>query len=311
MKYEDLRDEYRRLWDSALHTDAFVKASKATARKIHKSKSRYQAIEAELGVPWYVVGCVHAMESGCRFSTHLHNGDPLSARTKLVPAGRPRSGRPPFTWEESALDALTMKGWQNIPDWSIERILFECERYNGWGYRKYHKDVLSKYLWSGTQWGQKPGKYVADGKWSSTAHSGQTGVVPLLMRVMEMDKSISLHYDEPLAPEDAPLPEHPEADIVPATHPKAEPAPVAEAIEGSRTITGALAAGLGVVASYFSEAMKTLMDTAAQIAQWGPAQDVLSTLGVNMKGVGVSMAAGGLALVVTRRVNAAREGKIG
>lgn len=309
MRYDDLRDEYRRLWDTALHTDAFVNASKATAKKVHAGKPRYQQIEAELGVPWYVVGAVHAMESGCRWSCHLHNGDPLTARTRLVPAGRPKGGKPPFTWEESARDALTMKGWHQIESWPIERILYECERYNGFGYRKYHKDVLSKYVWSGTQWGAKPGRYVADGKWSSTAVSKQTGVAAILMRLVELDKSITLTRDEP------PLPEQPiiEPDLlpVPETFPKAEPAPVAEAVEGSRTVTGALAAFLGVVASYFSEAMKALVDTAAQLSAWSPAQNVLGAMGVNIKGIGFGLAVAGLALVLTRRFSAAREGKIG
>lgn len=315
MRYDDLRDEYRRLWDAALHTDAFVGASKATARKVYAAKPRYQQIEADLGVPWYVVGAIHAMESGCRFSCHLHNGDPLTARTKLVPAGRPKTGKPPFSWEDSARDALTMKGWHQIPVWPIERILFECERYNGFGYRKYHKDVLSKYLWSGTQWGNKPGRYVADGRWSSTAVSKQTGVVAILMRLAEIDSSIAFVYDEPLAPETAPIPERPapaiEPDIVPESYPKAEPAPIAEAVQGSRTITGALAAGLGVIANYFSEAMRALMDTAAQLTAWAPAQGVLASMGVNIKGIGFGLAVAGLALVVTRRLSAANEGKIG
>lgn len=312
MNYEDLRDEYRRLWDSALHVDDFVSASRATARKIYASKPRYQQIETELGVPWFVVGAIHAMESGCRFSCHLHNGDPLTARTTLVPAGRPKTGKPPFTWEESARDALTMKGWHNIASWPIERILYECERYNGFGYRKYHKDVLSKYLFSGTQWGRKPGRYVEDGRWSSTAVSKQTGVVAILMRLQEVDTSIRFAYDEPA---EVPAPERPaqavEPDLVPESYPKADTAPVAEAVQGSRTITGALAAGLGVIASYFNEAMKTLTDTASQLVEWAPAHGVLSSMGVNIKGIGFAMAIGGLALVVTRRLSAAREAKIG
>ena len=65
-------------------------------------------------MPWYVVGLIHTMESSGNFAAHLHNGDPLSARTTHVPAGRPKAGAPPFTWEESATDALTMQGFAKL-----------------------------------------------------------------------------------------------------------------------------------------------------------------------------------------------------
>lgn len=313
MNYVDLRDEYRRLWETAQYDPAFSSAGQATARKIIAAKSRYQEIETATGVPWYVVGAVHAMESGCRFSTHLHNGDPLTKRTYHVPAGRPVTGKPPFTWEISATDAIQQKAWHNIEAWPVERILYECERYNGWGYRRYHKDVLSPYLWSGIfPWGMKPGKYVADGKWSSTARSGQTGVVCLLKRLAELE-DIVWHFDEPLAPDVVPLPSRPEADPIPipASYPKADEPRVAEAAQSSRTVTGALVAGVGTVTAYADEAMRTLMDTAAQVSAWSPVTSLLNTAGVNIKGIGFSLAVGGLALVVGRRVSAAKNGKIG
>jgi microcystin-dependent protein len=54
-----------------------------------------------------VIGIIHAMECS-KFpecSQHLHNGDPLYRRTRLVPAGRPAKGTAPFSFEESAIDA--------------------------------------------------------------------------------------------------------------------------------------------------------------------------------------------------------------
>lgn len=313
MLYADLRDEYRRLWDTSQYDPKFSSAGQATARKIVAAKSRYQQIETATGVPWFVIGCVHALESGCRFGTHLHNGDPLTARTRLVPAGRPKAGKPPFTWEESAIDACQIKNWHQISAWPVERILYECERYNGWGYRKYHKDVLSPYLWSGIfPWGQKPGKYIADGKWSSTARSGQTGIVCLLKRCAELDDSIVFAFDEPLAPDVVPLPERPVIeDIVPETYPKAEEPRVAEAAQQSRTVTGALVAGVGTLTAYADDAMQTLMETAAQVSAWSPIQNLMTTAGVHVKGIGFSLAIGGLALVVGRRFSAAARGKEG
>lgn len=193
MIYADLKPEYADLWDRASVSDHFSGPSLATAKKIHAAKERYQEIEAKTGVPWWWVGITHAMESGCRFSTHLHNGDPLTQRTRLVPSGRPRTGSPPFSWEFSACDALEMHGLHQVKDWSVTRCLYEWERYNGWGYRKYHPGTLSPYLWSGTPH-YRAGKYVADGKWSATAVSGQTGCAALLLRLIEIDNSIAIYH---------------------------------------------------------------------------------------------------------------------
>lgn len=307
MTYEDYRDEYRRLWTTAMYTERFESASKITAKKILAGKIRYEAIERATGVPWYVVGLIHAMESGCQFGTHLHNGDSLARRTVSVPRGRPLSGKPPFTWEESAIDAIQYDKLNQVQDWPLERILWELECYNGLGHRKYHKDILTPYLWSGTHWGLKPGKYTSDGKWSATAVSGQCGAVILLKRLIEIDSSIELHYDEPSATVQVPE----VAETVPESFPKADPAVVTEAVKQSWTIRGAGVGLVGMVATAFDETVKSLMDAAAHIAQWTPATGVLASLGANMKQIGFGLAVAGLAIVVARRLGAAKQGKIG
>ncbi len=191
MTYDKLAPEYATLWDGMVIGDRLKAAIDRMAAKILAGKNCYQAIEAQTRVPWAVVGVIHAMESGCKFGCHLHNGDPLSAKTKLVPKGRPLSGAAPFTWEQSACDALLMKGYDKLPDWTVERICWALERYNGWGYRKHHKETLSPYLWSGSNHYTR-GKYVADGKWSASAVSAQPGALPLLKRLSELDTSIVL-----------------------------------------------------------------------------------------------------------------------
>lgn len=191
MRYDALAPEYASLWDGMVIGDRLRTAIDRMAARVLSGKERYRTIEAQTRVPWYVVGVIHAMESGCKFDCHLHNGDPLSAKTKLVPRGRPLGGSAPFTWEQSACDALLMKGYDKLPDWTVERICWALERYNGWGYRRFHKDVLSPYLWSGSNHYTR-GKYVADGKWSATAISAQPGAMPLLKRMSELDTSIVL-----------------------------------------------------------------------------------------------------------------------
>jgi lysozyme family protein len=86
----------------------------------------------------YFIGCIHALESSFDFQTHLFNGDPLTARTVHVPAGQPVA--PPasgagYSWEESATAAMKLKEFDRANDWSLPRLLYRWERYNGMGYR--------------------------------------------------------------------------------------------------------------------------------------------------------------------------------
>jgi lysozyme family protein len=147
--------------------------------KITKGKERYDAVVLSLanGMPYWFVAIIHLMEGGGKFSTHLHNGDPLTARTKNVPKGRPLKGQPPFSWEESAIDALTYMKYDKVTDWSVQNCLDLFERYNGMGYKK--RGVPSPYLWSYTQFYDK-GKYAFDGKYDKNLVSKQPGVVALM-----------------------------------------------------------------------------------------------------------------------------------
>lgn len=190
MKFYALQDEYSQLWARMAIRSSFKSALEASARKIIANREKYTNVSGMTNVPWYVIGLIHQMEAGCSFSCHLHNGDSLARRTVNVPANRPATGNGPFKWESSACDALLMKRLDAVKDWTVERIAYELERYNGFGYRHYHKDVLTPYLWSGTTHYSR-GKYVADGKWNSSAVSGQTGAMALLKTLMTLDETIN------------------------------------------------------------------------------------------------------------------------
>ncbi|MET0544468.1 MAG: hypothetical protein ABWZ88_22225 [Variovorax sp.] len=179
-----LRAEYQSLFDSCQIDAGQQSGVNAQVDRIIAARTRYDGVAAPIGVPWYVVGVLHSMEAGLRFDRHLHNGDPLTARTVQVPRGRPTTGAPPFTWEASATDALSFEKYDAWSDWSVPGILFKWELYNGWGYRNHHPDVKSPYLWSMTNH-YVSGKYVADGVWSATAKSQQTGAAALLRRLAE------------------------------------------------------------------------------------------------------------------------------
>ncbi|MBX3480440.1 MAG: hypothetical protein KF842_08565 [Caulobacter sp.] len=181
---DGLRAEYERLFDSCAIRPERQGLVESLVNQLEGHRGRYQAVGNGLGIPWAFIAVVHNMESSQSFNGHLHNGDPLTARTRQVPAGRPKSGSPPFTWEQSAADALTLKGLSASTDWTLAGLLYQLERYNGWGYRTYHPHVLSPYLWSFTNH-YSSGKYVADGRWSETAVSKQCGAVALLRRMAE------------------------------------------------------------------------------------------------------------------------------
>lgn len=148
--------------------------------RVVAGEDRYNAVSLALGVPWYVVGVIHQMEAGGSFERHLHNGDPLTARTVHVPKGRPlaepKLGLLPYTWEESACDAL-----QDYPPkpkkWDLGSVLVYLEAYNGFGYR--HHGCVSPYVWSATT-AYVQGKFVADGAFDMNAVSDQIGCAAIL-----------------------------------------------------------------------------------------------------------------------------------
>lgn len=155
-------------------------AAKQLAGALLANQSRYAELEKKIGVPWFALGALHQMEASGSFYRHLHNGDPLTARTVHVPAGRPVAepigGVLPYTWEESATDALVNYP-SKPPVWDAGHTLIYLEAYNGLGYRR--KGLLSPYVWSFTT-AYVSGKFVADGVYDASAVSNQVGAAAIL-----------------------------------------------------------------------------------------------------------------------------------
>ena len=182
--FPELKDEYSNLWaEMAIRRDKLPEVD-SIVQRIVGHKEIYRAVEQLTRVPWFAIAIIHNLQAGGDFTRHLHNGDPLTARTVHVPAGRPSSGNPPFTWEESAADALSYDGLTQVTDWSTEHLAYLFENFNGWGYRLYHSHVKSPYLWSYSNH-YTSGKYVGEGRWSETAVSRQCGAMVLLKRLQE------------------------------------------------------------------------------------------------------------------------------
>ncbi len=176
-----MQQEYDDLFSSCVIRQDKMAEVETFVNKIAQNKARYEEIEQQSGVPWYFIAAIHCLEASLKFDAHLHNGDPLTARTVHVPKGRP-PGNPPFTWKESALDALSFEGFDSWTDWSMPGGLYKLEGYNGFGYRP--KNVNSPYLWSYSNH-YTSGKYVKDGEWDPNAVSKQCGAAVLLRRMAD------------------------------------------------------------------------------------------------------------------------------
>lgn len=190
---EETRKKYQVLWNTAQITarDALNHELGFALLMIERNKQRYVAIAMPFpGMPFSVPAAIHCREAGFNFKTHLHNGDPLTAKTVHVPSGRPKS--PPanareYTFEESAADALRYHAdcvgidLKNYV-WDVPNILWWLESYNGWGYANMNRPT--PYLWSGTQH-YSSGKYVRDGMYNPAVRDQQIGCVPILKRFQD------------------------------------------------------------------------------------------------------------------------------
>jgi len=186
---------YSTLWNQMKVTK--IKEATAQAKRIIKYKDRYLKVQELTNVPWFVVGCLHMRESNGNFYTWLHNGDPMKkngkpVKTTHVPVSRPPD--PNVSWEEGAKDALVdVQHFDKITDWSVERVAYIMESFNGFGYRS--KGIPSPYLWGGTSV-QKAGKYVADGKYDPSVMDTQIGGMAVLKVLMGLDPSAAFIKDE-------------------------------------------------------------------------------------------------------------------
>ncbi|HEX5276372.1 MAG TPA: hypothetical protein VFW42_01755 [Fluviicoccus sp.] len=180
-----LRADYLRLFQTCRIIPGSLGTVTPIAQRIAANRDRYRQIGDPLGIPWCFIGLVHYREASLDFGKHLHNGDPLSARTVHVPAGRPLKGNPPYSFEDSARDALTLQKLDKYKDWTLPGMLWQLEAYNGFGYRLYHPEVLSPYLWGQSNHYTRGG-YAADGVWSPGYVNRQLGTAVLLRRLAEL-----------------------------------------------------------------------------------------------------------------------------
>ncbi len=182
--FSEHKADYELLWKTCVIKKEREIEIKNLADRILKNKARYVALASQLKseiphIEWWIIGLIHHMEAGCDFGKYQHNGEKLGAITKKVPKGILFK-----TWEESAIDAS--RRHLKVLDGGIARVLAVIEGFNGYGYRLYHPNVKTPYLWSYTNHYTK-GKYVEylvrgvyRSKWEPELVSKQCGVVAIL-----------------------------------------------------------------------------------------------------------------------------------
>ena len=197
ISFEKYGPEYQQLWDTTHVIRDDLELSRL-AGKLISNKEEYQKVELQTGVPWQMIAVIHVREAGeqdvGRWLCVLHNGERIigtGRKTRLVPVGRG-----PFQdWVSAAIDALQLQGFHKITDWSVARVLWALEPFNGYGYR--NKGLRSPYLWASTNH-QQLGKYVADGVFDAHVMDSQIGCAALL-KYLEFGKS-EVKPQPPVAP---------------------------------------------------------------------------------------------------------------
>jgi lysozyme family protein len=297
-RFQRYKPGYAETWRNARIRPEYRGAVEAVADRIIANKKRYQAISDVTNVPWFVVGLLHKMECELDFGKHLHNGDSLKRKTWRVPAGRPVTGSAPFTFEESAIDALTYDGLDKCADWGVERLAFMAEKFNGFGYYQY--GVQSPYLWSFTTVYTR-GKYATDGVYKAGLVSKQSGVMAVLKVLIERDADVRAAVTMPPA-------------AVAATD--VDESEVLGRAGGSwwvrsRTFAGTVIAGVGsayvAVRDWFGTSPEELAAVASEVAKESGAfaatlTQLASTVGVVLPWIGAAAVAYGLYVIAFARI---------
>lgn len=166
------------LFSSVVVRESRKSEVKYYADKCIENRAKYEASGATIGVPWYVVAVIDALENTFG-NGWLANGDPLTGPTVRVPIGLGRGENFPISWARGAELSMKKDGLHEITDWSLGNLLYRVMLYNGTGYIS--KGIETPYLWSFCTHYTK-GKYVKDGPegWDANAVSKQCGAAVIL-----------------------------------------------------------------------------------------------------------------------------------
>jgi lysozyme family protein len=193
---------YHNLWNRAAVRTARIPSAFSAAQKIKANKSIYLECVNGTLVPWQFVGLIHCRESDFNFKATFCDGEPIigtGRKTRMVPVGR----GPYATFQESVIDELKRRGLHLITVWSVERLLFETEALNGWGYLG---KCNSPYDWGATTCYGPPeeagGKYTEDHVFSKNVIDTQLGCAAILkeLATIDLETTAMLQLRQPVAP---------------------------------------------------------------------------------------------------------------
>lgn len=186
-------------YDRLLPTMRVVRTSdvNAAAERLLKfaDQGRYDDASTQTGVPQIWMAASFDRESSSDFTRSPAQGDPWRQTSTHVP-----KNRGPFkTWTEAAVDAYHLNGLDRVgaANWTWALACYYGELFNGFGYRDYHR-MRTPYLWGGTNL-QQLGKYTSDGKFDAGHMDGQIGIVPVMMRMVQIAPDLALPGAWPFA----------------------------------------------------------------------------------------------------------------
>ncbi len=184
MRYSEIWPRYAKYWDSMKIKPAQLAEFQREAKYAVANKAQYQQVEVATGVPWAMIAVIHRREGSADFGTYLGNGQSLKRKTTIVP-----EGRGPFpNFLAGAIDACKVDGLTSVKDWRLEKQLFYCATFNGWGYEL--NGLPSPYVWGGTNI-QKRGKFIRDHVLDRKVWDTQPGCAPLLWCIAQLDPGIT------------------------------------------------------------------------------------------------------------------------
>lgn len=195
--YLALRSEYERL----LATERVTRTKQVdqVARKLLKPAimDQHKSVEEQTGVPAVLLATLFEREASSDFTKALGQGD----RWDRVSVNVPRGKGPFKSWKAAAIYYVH---YDHLDDataaWSLPYCCWKGEIWNGFGPRNHGRPT--GYLWAGTTIYDPPkgpgGKYVSDGVWSGSTVDQQLGIIPVILRMIELQPDLDDRFVLPV-----------------------------------------------------------------------------------------------------------------
>lgn len=174
----------------------------ATAHRLlgYVDAGHYDKGCAATGVPIIIAAASFEREAGSHFNLNPAQGWPLNSQSKIIPHNGPFAD-----WTTAQIAAYKIDGLDTIgaANWSWEMGCYKEEAFNGFGPRAH--GTHTGYDWAGTNI-YTGGKYVADGVWDRSAVDTQLGVIPMMLRMVQIRPALALPLPFPASAPAASVP---------------------------------------------------------------------------------------------------------